>query len=40
MAFEPIESQEQLDAVLKIRLEREREKVKAEYADYRSPYRQ
>lgn len=34
MAFEPIESQEQLDAVLKIRLEREREKVKAEYADY------
>ena len=34
MAFEPIESQEQLDAVLKTRLAREREKIKAEYADY------
>lgn len=34
MAFEPIEGQEQLDAVLKTRLAREREKIKAEYADY------
>lgn len=34
MAFEPIESQEALDEVIKDRLKREREKVKAEYADY------
>lgn len=34
MAFEPIQTQEELDEVLKGRLAREREKVKAEYADY------
>lgn len=32
MAFEPINTQEELDAVLKTRLAREREKVAAEYA--------
>lgn len=38
MAFEPIQTQEELDAILKKRLEREREKITAEvsgkYANY------
>ena len=38
MAFEPIQTQEEFDAILKKRLEREREKVAAEvsakYANY------
>lgn len=32
--FEPITSQEQLDGILKGRLAREREKVRAQYSDY------
>lgn len=34
MSFEPIETQEQFDAAVKSRLNREREKVRAEFADY------
>ncbi len=34
MSFEPIETQEQFDAAVKSRLAREREKVRAEFADY------
>ncbi len=34
MSFEPIETQEQFDAAVKSRLVREREKVRAEFADY------
>ena len=32
MAFEPIQTQEELDAILKKRLEREREKITAEFS--------
>ena len=34
MDFEPIETQEQFDAAIKSRLAREREKARAEFADY------
>ena len=34
MEFEPIETQEQFDAAIKSRLNREREKVRAEFSDY------
>ena len=36
MDFEPIETQEQFDAAIKSRLAREREKARAEFADYES----
>lgn len=34
MDFEPIETQEQFDAAIKSRLNREREKVRGEFSDY------